>query len=103
MILPTIHSNGSDAATLRQQYLNAGMAVSNAVCEVKAVDFNARDYYPQGDDAYRQASRERDAMLAKLDEVLVYLSAHVTHIEAIQDARAERQRQHAAMIKPPTP
>ena len=40
---------------------------------------NARDFYPQGDEAWHQARFERAEALAKLDDVIGFAEAWVEH------------------------
>lgn len=58
MIMPTIHSNGTSAESLREQYVSAHHAADAAMKAVAKIDFNGRDYYPQGADAFSQAQAE---------------------------------------------
>jgi hypothetical protein len=44
--LPVIHSNGTSAETLCEDYLRARRAVIAAMEALSQVEFNARDYYP---------------------------------------------------------
>jgi hypothetical protein len=78
--LPTIHSNGTGAQSLADEYLAvvralrlAGEALDNATC-------NARDFYPQGHEAWTVARKERDETFRKLREVKQYADAWLEHI-----------------------
>lgn len=65
MMLPTVHLNGTSRASLIEQYHEAYMKLQEALVALRKLDVNARDYYPQGPDAYRQANLEHcDRMLA---------------------------------------
>ena len=77
--LPTIHRNGTGAQSLADEYLAvvralrlAGEALDNATC-------NARDFYPQGDEAWSVARKERDEAFRKLREVKQYADAWLEH------------------------
>ena len=48
MIYPTIHTNGTSPEMLRRGYEDARLAVVKAIQALDAIEFNARDYYPQG-------------------------------------------------------
>ena len=69
MTLPSIHLNGTSARTLTEGYLEARLAVQAAIDQLSKVEFNARDYYVNGPDAWKTASAERAALFTKLREV----------------------------------
>ncbi len=58
MLLPSIHLNGTSAEQLLEQACEAGNAVRAAIVALEAAGPNARDYYPQGDDAFTRARAE---------------------------------------------
>jgi len=77
--LPTIHRNGTGAQSLADEYHAvaralrlAGEALDNATC-------NARDFYPQGDEAWSVARKERDEAFRKLREVKQYADDWLEH------------------------
>jgi hypothetical protein len=51
---------------------------------------NARDYYPQGDDAFQQAVREHNARVRRLREVSDELYTIVEAVQEQADARLRR-------------
>lgn len=69
MTLPTIHTNGTSARELARGYSNARLAVQDAIEILSKVEFNARDYYTQGPDAWNSAVNERSAAFDKLRSV----------------------------------
>lgn len=69
MIHPTVHGNGTSRESLQEQYEVARSSVYKALRVVEAAGPNARDYYVQGDDAYRTAEREHLARVKRLREV----------------------------------
>jgi hypothetical protein len=75
LMLPTIHLGGSDPDDLRRQVTAAGMAVRRAREAVAAACPNGRDYYKQGPDALRRATRQHEARLVKLQDVEAELQA----------------------------
>jgi len=79
MILPAIHSNGTSAKCLTEGYSEARVAVQAAIEQLSKVEFNARDYYVQGPDAWRIALAERTALFEKLRAVSADLYAHEEH------------------------
>ena len=94
MILPTIHMNGTSPEELKRGYNAARTAVIAAQECMGKIEFNARDYYPQGPEAFTQARKEFTDCVIKLNEVESYLLDVEMHIyEFIQDRderRAER-------------
>lgn len=55
MIAPTIHLNGTSASELVDTHEAAARALREALRALEGAAPNARDYYPQGPDAYTQA------------------------------------------------
>ena len=70
MIAPSIHLNGSSAESLLAEYEAAGAALRSALVALGEAAPNARDYYPQGPDAYAQAAREHGSRIERLRAVL---------------------------------
>lgn len=56
--LPTIHTNGTGPQMLLEGYLNARTACQAALDAIQQIEFNARDYYPQGPQAWQDARNE---------------------------------------------
>lgn len=67
--LPTIHSNGTSARKLAQDYGLARRLLRDAIVALEQVEFNGRDYYPQGGDAWTQALAQHTARLTALEQV----------------------------------
>jgi len=82
MILPTIHRNGTSAANLQQGYDAAAEALYTLEQALNSIEFNARDYYVQGDAAWTQAYAERRAINAKVKDVSAYLQEIREHLYA---------------------
>lgn len=78
--LPTIHLNGTGASTLSEEYGEAWRALLNARDALAKATCNARDFYPQGDEAWKDARFERSEALAKFDDVIDYVEAWLAHI-----------------------
>ena len=72
---PTIHLNGSGAKSLANEYHAVYQAIDQACDALQAATCNARDFYFQGDAAWRQARKEREEMFRKLAEVQNYAEA----------------------------
>jgi hypothetical protein len=79
-MLPTIHLNGTSRDALAESYANAGGAVRAALNALVEAAPNARDYYPQGGDAFTAAAAEHNARCAALRKVLEELSALAEHV-----------------------
>lgn len=83
MTLPTIHSNGTGLQTLRDDYDKAADSLQTFIDAWGRIEFNARDYYVQGPDAYPSARDERDAINAKLCDVRAYLDTIREHLYSV--------------------
>jgi len=81
MILPTLHTNGTSPEMLKEGYLAAYRAVTAADESLCAVEFNGRDYYPQGPDAWTTARAEHQHRLARLRCVAAELMQVLEHIQ----------------------
>ena len=78
--LPSIHLNGTGRRMLTEDYTAAYHALQAAFRAFQRIEFNARDYYPQGADAFARARTQRDIQLHHLAEVQHYLETHLMHI-----------------------
>lgn len=87
MMLPTIHLNGSAPAHLRENYERAYRAVGEAIDALQQAHPNARDYYPQGPHAIKQAQEEHERRLKTLEEMRTEL---LTLYEACDRPRGTR-------------
>ncbi len=67
--LPTIHINGTSRDALVDAFCDADTALRRALDALAATGPNARDYYPQGNEAFGRAVDEHRARLAKLHSV----------------------------------
>jgi hypothetical protein len=54
MKLPSIHPNGTSPERLFETYKAAHVAAENAIQALREVEFHARDYYPQGPEAFEE-------------------------------------------------
>lgn len=93
-VRPTLHLNGSSAYTLRETYAAAMVALGAALDALEACAPNARDYYPQGDQAILFAAREHSVRVERVRESLNEVSDLYEHVvereEEIARARATR-------------
>ncbi len=66
MMTPSIHLNGTTRDLLLDQAVDAIGALRTAIEAVMRTAPNARDYYPQGPDAFTKASAEHQDRLSRL-------------------------------------
>jgi hypothetical protein len=78
--LPSIHLNGTGRKMLTEDYTAAYHALQTAFRAFQSIEFNARDYYTQGADAFHRARTQRDVQLHHLAAVQHYLESHLMHI-----------------------
>lgn len=87
MMIPSIHLNGTSGNDLYKEVCDALGALRKAKNAICAAAPNARDYYPQGNDAFKVASAEFKSRLDRLDSII---TEYETIAEAIADAMEER-------------
>jgi hypothetical protein len=73
--LPTIHLNGTGAQSLADEYRAFRRTVTAAAAALEVATCNARDFYPQGGDAWEQARKDRADAYRKLAELQEYAEA----------------------------
>jgi hypothetical protein len=78
--LPSIHLNGTGRDRLFADYHAAYKLLCAAADAFADIEFNARDYYVQGDYAYNAARTERDRARANFGALKQYLEAHLLHL-----------------------
>ena len=64
--IPTIHDNGTPKAALLAALTAADEAIGKAAKALVQTATNARDYYPQGPDAFNKAADEHEARMSAL-------------------------------------
>ena len=82
LAVPTLHLNGTSKERLIEPLADAYDKLEAAYQALKQAGPNGRDYYPQGDGAFAEASRQHMARLLGIDEVKASIQAI---IEAIED------------------
>lgn len=70
--LPTIHLNGTGAAALRDEYRKVRKLANETADALADATCNARDFYPQGPEAFQQAQADRREMFRLLQLVQDY-------------------------------
>lgn len=78
---PTVHSNGTGYQDLWNGYEAAYDAVRAAQDALRKVEFNARDYYVQGNEAYSKARDHRIEQQQALAQVEEYLLQHLISLQ----------------------
>ena len=91
MIKPTIHMNGTSARDLALRFEEAATAIFRAREALMLAGPNARDYYPQGDQAYQQARREHDVRAKALMDAEHDMQALAEYVQE-QDELKNRTR-----------
>jgi len=80
MIKPTVHMNGTSKRMLLEGYSDARQAVRHAQVMMGKIEFNARDYYVQGPEAWAQAVEEMKGRYLALEQVANDLLEIMEHI-----------------------
>jgi hypothetical protein len=78
---PTVHLNGTPATDLWAGYEAAYDAVRAAQDALAKIEFNARDYYVQGPEAWNKALNHRIEQAASLRQVEDYLFQHLIELQ----------------------
>ena len=83
MIFPTVHLNGTSKERLERSYQDAYAAVLRAEYAIEKIEFNQRDYYPQGDAAWETAKEQMQKVAAHLEAVQCFLGEIICHLDAL--------------------
>jgi hypothetical protein len=83
MMTPSLHLNGTTRDVLLDQTVDAIGALRTAIEAVMRIAPHARDYYPQGPDAFTKARAEHQQRLACL---VTLKEQYETFTDAIIDA-----------------
>ncbi|MEI6716082.1 MAG: hypothetical protein WCO60_20215 [Verrucomicrobiota bacterium] len=78
--LPTIHTNGNSGPEMLAAYETAHLAFQLFVKAFNQIDFNARNYYVNGDSAWTEAVAARTHICKNLKEAQDYLEEHLNHV-----------------------
>lgn len=65
--LPTIHMNGTSKRMLLDGWRKVALALCDLEGAIETVEFNGRDYYPRGDEAFSIARAEFEQALKGLN------------------------------------
>ena len=80
--LPIIHRNGTSRADLQKCYDAADDALFEFIRAWESMEFNARDYYPQGPESWIMALTARQNINLKIREIRDYITKHREHLYA---------------------
>ena len=78
--LPLVHMNGTGIKTLTEDYDAADDKLHDFMETWGKMEFNARDYYPHGPEAWTKALEARQEINAKIREIKNYINAHREHL-----------------------
>lgn len=78
---PTVHLNGTSHKDLYNGYEEAYHAVRAAQEAISNIEFNARDYYVQGPEAWTAARNHRTAQQQSLADIEEYLLEHLLSLQ----------------------
>lgn len=88
---PTVHLNGSSPEYLVDTLRDAGDALGAALRALNDAAPNARDYYPQGDGAWKLALAEHEADMRALRDMRARYVVAMEHVHDQIDARVSRE------------
>ncbi len=66
---PTLHLNGTGKEMLLKGYMAAYHALREAQKAMESIEFNPRDYYVQGPEAWTEAVKEMNTRLLAIGKV----------------------------------
>ena len=78
--LPLVHLNGTGIKTLTEGYDDADDTLQGFIDSFGSIEFNARDYYPLGPEAWEKAVDARSEINQKIRDIKDYLDAHRAHL-----------------------
>jgi hypothetical protein len=76
-LLPTVHLNGTSHKALTQGYEDAYFALKTFTKAFGHIEFNGRDYYVQGPEAWTVAADARIEINQKIGDILKYVEDHL--------------------------
>lgn len=97
MRIPTVHMNGTSPEQLMEPLLRAHRAIEEALDALAAASPNGRDYYPQGDDALREAQQEHRSRAERLRSVQEELMEIAVAVQDQADERGVRENPRMSM------
>lgn len=79
--VPTVHMNGTPSSRLRDDAIAVTDRLHEVLIAMDTASPNARDYYPQGDNAFRQAVEQHNDRVLRVQSVIAELVAIVEQID----------------------
>ena len=70
LAVPTVHLNGTSKQELLEQQSNARHKISEAITALRHTAPHGRDYYVQGNSAFREAQKQHCNRVRQLEAVL---------------------------------
>ncbi len=92
MLTPSIHLNGTAGQDLLDQIDGVARALRATIEAMADAAPNARDYYPQGDDAYYRARNAHQNRAGRIREMLKEYEALAESISDEMETQAARKR-----------
>jgi hypothetical protein len=80
--MPTVHLNGTSHKMLTEGYEEAHYTLGLFTKAFGHIEFNGRDYYPQGPEAWTAAADARIEMNEKIRDLVKYIE---DHLESLAD------------------
>jgi hypothetical protein len=78
--MPTVHLNGTSHKMLTEGYEEAHYTLGLFTKSFHNTEFNSRDYYVQGPEAWPAAVDARIEINQKIKEISQYLEEHMGHL-----------------------
>jgi len=78
--MPTVHLNGTSHKMLTEVYEEAHYILGLFTKSLHNTEFNSRDYYVQGPEAWPAAVDARMEINQKIKEISQYLEEHMDHL-----------------------
>lgn len=75
--MPTVHLGGTSHKKLTQDYEDAYYALKTFTKAFGHIEFNGRDYYQQGPEAWTAAADARIEMNEKIRDLVKYVEDHL--------------------------
>lgn len=80
MRLPTIHINGTHRNNLLEGLSKVSSTLGDALYAMRRASPNARDYYPQGQEAFAEAASGHASRIERISSVAAEIEAMIEHV-----------------------
>jgi hypothetical protein len=85
--MPTLHLNGTSSRMLDEGYREVYYSLTDAIKSFEKVEFNGRDYYPQGEEAWKRAREEFADRVLRIEGVQKEILEVLEHIQNTKGGR----------------